>query len=117
MNNMRSYQNNQPQVVMGNRLLLKQLHKENDSKQTIITLICSLVLIYGSFTTIFYINDVLAPYLNIGNMLTYEFVEREGDCNIFVNGFNEYRKICPSHIEDYNQLKQESIAAAERLSI
>ena len=42
-------------------------------------------------------------YLDLYNKLfslhIYQMVEREGECNLFINGFQEQMKICPNDIE------------------
>jgi hypothetical protein len=42
----------------------------------------------------------IEPYTKVFDLHIYQIVEREGECNIFVNGFNEQIKVCPDYLKE-----------------
>lgn len=41
------------------------------------------------------IHEMNGKYFSLDDLLKYELVERDGECNVFINGFNEKMKLCP----------------------
>lgn len=41
----------------------------------------------------------IEPYTNVFNLHIYQIVEREGECNKFVNGYQEEITICPDYLK------------------
>lgn len=42
----------------------------------------------------------IEPYTNVFNLHIYQMIERDGECNKFVNGYQEEITICPNYLKE-----------------
>lgn len=66
----------------------------NFKKVTIFDLIIFLLFSISLTGTYASISVIKNEYDNLNGMLSYQLINRVDDCNIFINGFNERKKIC-----------------------
>lgn len=75
--------------------------KKDRSKRAAITteIVTSGIFLLLVSVTINTVNNNIDLFNRITSLNVYQMIERDGDCNVFVNGFQEEMRICPDDLE------------------
>ena len=78
----------------------KKIKQQRERDKRMLLLSGSFLLSVLVFKVVY--GDVIAATIeryNVFRLFTFILVERQGECNVFVNGFSEKMVVCPDYIE------------------
>ena len=91
------------QLILGNSYTFRKqraLKNKKANRDALIVATLALLTVIMATTLADTISHLNGQYYTLKGLLTYKLIDRVDGCNVFVNGINEEKKICPDDLKE-----------------